>query len=256
MAFLEMDFSVQSIESHQNVWVVLPDGAEPPYKTLWLLHGGAEDCSEWVRETALERHARKYGLAVVMPTISNGFSMNMAWGGRYLDMLTQELTEAVRNLLPALSRRREDNFVAGASMGGYGAVKWAFHRPDLFCKAGSFAGALDMSDIFEKFTQGKQPGGRDFWNAFGSIQRVHTPENDLFLLARKQISAGVELPKLWGMISTEDFGYQQNLKARDALLAEGVDLCWNEGPGDHSYETWEPWIEPFFRWLTEEKGAE
>ena len=39
-----------------------------------------------------------------------------------------------------VSARREDTFVAGLSMGGYGALKWALHQPERFAAAASLSG--------------------------------------------------------------------------------------------------------------------
>lgn len=259
MALIELNFRSQTIQNHAHVQVVLPDGGlndelERPYKTLWLLHGANGDCTEWLRQTSLERYAEKYGLAVVLPTSTNGFWMDMAYGSaRYFSFLTEELVPTVRYLLPCLSAAREENFAAGASMGGYGAYKWAVNRPEMFSRAGSFAGALDMADIFYQFTQGRQPGGEDFYHAFGSLENMKETENDVLWTAEQQLKRGVELPKLWAMIGRQDFGYRQNLNARDRLQAMGADLTFLEGEGAHSYDVWDRYLEPFFQWLLREE---
>ena len=43
-----------------------------------------------------------------------------------------------------VSRMRRDTFVAGLSMGGYGAFKLAMRHPERYAAAASLSGALDM----------------------------------------------------------------------------------------------------------------
>ena len=89
---------------------------------LYLLHGLSDDDTIWLRRTSIERYVAPLGLAVVMPQVHRSFYTDEAYGGRYWTFLSEEL--------PAWSRRffrvsggREDTFVAGLSMGGYGALK-------------------------------------------------------------------------------------------------------------------------------------
>ena len=66
----------------------------------------------------------------------------MAYGKKYWTFVTEELPQLARSFFP-LSEKREDNFVAGLSMGGYGALKWAFRKPHQFSAAASCSrGAL------------------------------------------------------------------------------------------------------------------
>ena len=74
----------------------------------------------------------------------------MQHGPAYATYLEEEWIPAVRSVFPCLSTRREDNFLAGASMGGFGAFRLAMNRPDLFCKAGAFAGSIEMPTIVER----------------------------------------------------------------------------------------------------------
>ena len=120
MALLEMDFRSGALGFHEEVIVSIPDRpADRPFPVLWLFHGANQDCTEWLRSTSIDRYANSRRLAVVMPSMSNGHGQNMVHGSNYWNMIHDELPAAMRYMLPFLSCRREENFTAGASMGGY-----------------------------------------------------------------------------------------------------------------------------------------
>lgn len=64
--------------------------------------------------------------------------ISLSKGNDYWEFVSEELPIVARVLLP-LSDKREDNFVAGLSMGGYGAFKMAFWKPEFFAAAASLS---------------------------------------------------------------------------------------------------------------------
>lgn len=243
---------------HTDLNVVLPkdaelDGSDEKYKVLWLFHGANGDCNEWLYLSPIVEEAMGQRLAIVMPSIYDSFSMNMEHGYQYATYLEHELMPQVRRLYPMLSEKREDNFVAGASMGGYAAVHWAVNRPDCFCAAGAFAGALLAGKIYTRYLQGIQPGGPEFLYAFGDRERMFHSEYDLAYTAEKMIADGRPLPRLYMLCGTEDFGYELNCEARDALRRAGMDVTWRQVPGVHGFHCWNPHLPDFLRWLTEKE---
>ena len=125
MAFIELDLRSGYLNSHEEVWMILPDEKPPKdgYPVLWLFHGAHQDCSEWVRNSSVERFANERGLAVIMPTMLHSYGMDMKYGADYFSMVTRELWPELHWMFPCLSQKKEKNFVAGASMGGYIAYK-------------------------------------------------------------------------------------------------------------------------------------
>src|SRR5690606_10792303 len=103
--------------------MILPDDRqEGEYPVLWLLHGGGGNENDWVEETGIRRYADKHKIAVIMPHAGYSRYCNMYWGAKYFDYLTQELPAIARHIRPRLSQKREDNFIAGLSLGGSGAI--------------------------------------------------------------------------------------------------------------------------------------
>jgi Predicted esterase len=141
-----------------------------------------------------------------------------------------------------MSAAREDNFIAGLSMGGYGAFKFALNLPDTFCAAASLSGGLDVLNVVNDIGKDDNP----FWyNIFGS----NTDENDLFIAAEKLKKSGKPLPKLYMWCGTSDFLYQQNLKMRDHLKSLEFDLLYEESAGDHQWKYWDREIQTVLNWL-------
>ena len=249
MALVELDFRSQALNYHEEVVVTLPDN-EPdrPYPVLWLFHGANQDCTEWLRQTSIERYANKRGLAVVCPTVSDGHGMDMVHGMKYWTMLSEELPEAMHYLLPCLSEKRGENFTAGASMGGYIAYKLALNHPERYCAAGAFAGALDIVKITEEFTK-DAPQNNSFKLAFGSAEEIENTGSDIISLAGKLKAEGKQLPRLWSLVGMQDFGYEQVKGAVAKFRANGVDIDALYDMGTHSFDLWDRYVEPFFDWL-------
>ena len=121
------------------------------YRVLYLLHGLGGDRTSWIRNTRIETHVRDTNVAVVMPQVEHGFYTDMASGQSYFTFVAEELPRYLSSILP-LSSRREDTFVCGASMGGYGAFKLALTHPGRFSRAAALSGALDIQRFVSTFT--------------------------------------------------------------------------------------------------------
>jgi len=235
-----------------EISVQLPTGVDIP--TLWLLHGANSDHREWLTQTSLMRYISGRNLAVVTVSVHNGFYVNMAWGADYADFLEGEFIDAVRTLFPCLSRKREKNYLAGASMGGFGAFRLGLNRMDVFSKLGSFAGSIEMPTIIERNARGIQPGGADFTWAFGGYEQMINNKNDVVYLAR-QCQDKSMLPEMYMISGTEDFGYALCTIARDDMIAAGGKVTWVETPGEHSYDCWDPLLPGFLDWLEGKEAA-
>ena len=113
------------------------------YRTLYLLHGMNGDETTWLRKTNIERYAQEHNIAFVMPSVHNSFYTDTKVGLAFFTYLTQELPAMLAMNFP-LSDDRENTYIAGLSMGGYGAAKAALTCPELYGAFGSFSGALDI----------------------------------------------------------------------------------------------------------------
>ena len=246
MALLHIDFYSNILGRSVQAEVILPEeiASEGKLQTLYLLHGMTDDHTIWQRRTSIERYAGERHIAVVMPTTDLGFYANTHAGERYFDFISDELVHLMRRMLPRLSCRREDTFVAGLSMGGYGALRCALARPDVFAKAASLSGALDCALL----VQDPMPLGRPFcWeDVFGPAEKIPGSAHDLFHLAETTLE---NRPDIWMWCGTEDVLFPCNVRMRDHLRALGYTLSWSETPGDHTWKYWNREIQHVLEWL-------
>ena len=263
MALLHVDFFSDVLGMCAEMDVILPERTrgqigmegkrgEGKYPVLYLLHGMSDDHTIWQRRTSIERYAADYGIAVVMPSTQLGWYTDMHIGFPWFTYITQELPAICRSFFPNMSEKREDTFVAGLSMGGYGALKCALRAPETYCAAASLSGAVDVSAL----TLEKPVGERGYWeDVFGPAQAIAGSENDLFAVSERLAASGKALPKLYMWCGTEDGLYGQNVRLRDHLRAKGYDLTYEESPGDHQWKYWDEKIQTVLSWLPISKPA-
>ncbi len=251
MALLTCDFFSESLEFGTSMTVVLPQptvgqvGVDPgaddqaPPPLLYLLHGRSDDHTAWLRYTSIERYASAAGVAVVMPAVARSFYADEATGHRYWTYLSEELPEIVQRFF-RVGDRREDTFVAGLSMGGYGALKWAFTQPERFAAAASLSGAVDVAGFTKDPTRREELVTRVFGGEPG-------PGDDLYALLDKAVPAS--LPELYVSCGTEDFLHDVNLTYVEALRARGLDPVVDFRPGEHEWGFWDTDIQRVLDWL-------
>jgi putative tributyrin esterase len=245
MAMIRCDFSAETLELDTSMTVLLPQeqrGDSPP-PVLYLLHGLTDDHTAWTRLTSIERYADDKGLAVVMPQVHRSFYANETYGLRFWDFLSDELPGVVERFF-RVSTRREDTFVAGLSMGGYGAMKWALRQPELFAAAATLSGALDLAYIQEFDLR---PHMRALVARIFAGRPVGGGDDDLFHLLKTADSA--TLPALMLRCGTEDRLVEQNERFVAACAAAGVTLDADLGPGDHEWAYWDAQIRSVLDWL-------
>lgn len=153
MAFLTMHTLSQQLKMTTVINVIFPDSTKMDVplserKVLYLLHGLYDNGTGWLRRTNIEVYAEKYGLVVVMPSVDRSFYCDNVNGMNYFSYVTKELPEYMGKVF-GLSQKKEDNFIAGLSMGGYGAMRAALSYPEQYFAVGSFSGVLALEPLLQ-----------------------------------------------------------------------------------------------------------
>ncbi len=237
MAFFQFVFNSKALEEPAHVNMIIPDQCEKDIPVVYLLHGLYGDQNSWLRYTAIERYANDRGLAIVMPYAADSFYTDMYYGGNYYTFITEELPGYLGKLLP-LTKDREKTFVAGLSMGGYGAMKIAMANPTRYGACAALSAPLHLVPGLagkhnERFVR---IWGPDYATAVpGSI---HDPLATAMALEKK----GGPLPRVFQACGTDDGLYSSGLPARAFFEKSRFDYFYGEGPGGHTWDVWDHWI--------------
>ena len=234
MIYLDMNFRSEALSGNAQVSLLLPDGAEG-FKTLWLLHGLHGDHTSWMRYTSIERYAAQYGIAVVMPNAQNSWYADTAYGAKYFSFITEELPALLKKQFKGYSEKREDNVIAGLSMGGYGAMKAALTYPERYGTCISLSGSLDI-------TRKNRPYSLPMWQGnFGfsleGASELEGSDQDLFALAKRV--AKEKAPRIYAWCGTEDSLLAANDAFSAHLSALGIAHTYETSAGDHSWRYWD-----------------
>ncbi len=246
MAFIDCHFYSEVIGIASSMHVILPqtnqEHTSDKFPTLYLLHGLSDDHTMWMRRTSIERYADKYQLAVVMPAVHRSFYTDMEKGYRYGTFIAEELPRLAQAFFP-LSREREHNYIAGLSMGGYGALKMALSFPEKYSAAASLSGVTDLCALYEKYDT------EEIRHIFGPLAELKGSKHDLFALAQTLATSQQVKPSLYQCCGTEDFLYDDNVRFRDYCQQIGVALTYEEESGVHDWLYWDKQIERVLEWL-------
>lgn len=235
MAFLELRYFSNALQKHTTANVILPEVGEPPYPTLYLLHGLSDDHTAWARNTSIERYVSGLPLIVVMPDGGRGFYLDAPEGFKYATAIGTELPERIERTFPAM-RTRDGRALAGLSMGGYGALHLALANPDRFCAAASLSGAVGWGHYPTDWAE--KPYSPEFQRVLGKDYVGSTA--DIWHQAASLTAD--ERPAIHFDCGTGDFLFKHN-QAFHAFLAEkGISHEYAEYPGEHNWAYWDTHI--------------
>lgn len=234
MALFQCTFRSQVLGCNAPFNVIIPEQCKEDIPVVLLLHGHSGNQDEWLRNTPIERYAKQYQVAMVMPNGQKSWFCDMKHGEKYYTYITQELMEYVRTIFP-ITKKREKTFVAGLSMGGYGALKIALAESDRFAACGALSGAVD---IHARFALGnRHEDGVCIWGE-NYLDVIPGSVDDTYELTRRLESDGKPKPWIYQACGTEDKRLHENHLFRDFIQDRGYVYEYFEGPGKHDWFFW------------------
>ena len=263
MAFIHMNYYSNALKINTDLNIIIPTPTSDEFvnkkdtsyfekdklfQVLYLLHGTYGDYSEWCRLTSIERYAQKYKLAVIMPSCANSYYYDMFAGPQYFTFLTEELPSYLSRLFP-ISVNREDNFIAGLSMGGYGAWLAAIEKPFMYSAAANLSGDPDLTNNIQNAQNNDSA-----W-PFPAIFKNCDPnsfcesEDNLFVKLQKQLDQKSKLPRLFQSIGSEDFLFERIQKSRQRIIEMGIEVTFETHPGIHEWGYWDSHIQRVLEWF-------
>lgn len=266
MAVLEVLFKSNSLMRNVPLQVILPVDKQSspetplkqdkPYKTLYLLHGIYGSCMSWLSGSRIQRWAEEKNLAVVMPSGDNSFYVDHAESGNfYGEFIGKELVEITRKMFP-LSHKREDTFIGGFSMGGFGAMRNGLKYHENFGCIAALSGAFILEQALNMSYGGiSLPQNRAYFEScFGDLnEAIKSDKNPKTLVTMLKEKAShdktIHFPKIYMACGTEDFLIKNNREFRDFLIENGAEVTYVEGPGGHDWDFWDTYIKKVLEWL-------
>ncbi len=251
MAYLELQYLSTKITRFTTIQAFLPTDAmsgkvfEPPFKTLYFLPGFSNDATTLITYLGLRRECELKGIAVVVVNGDNAFYMDHPECLSNYSAFVKETVDMTRKLLP-LSQKREDTFIGGISMGGYGALLNGLKFNDYFSKIAALSPSADCYDLIcghpAMFPQAL------FTNVFKS--KEHYYENDTNLC---QYYANVDrnkIPELFIACGEQDDLVGKGVEDfRQKLTELKIPFVDRRGKGNHEMAYWEDQMDPLFSFL-------
>lgn len=230
--------------------VLLPPSYESDrdkkYPVLYFLHGLGENEQVLVRSGGwglIEDLRQKHQIGdflIAVPEGQASFFINSADGGdRYSDFFITEFIPYVESHFRSL-RDRKSRGVTGLSMGGYGALRFAFARPELFRSVSAQSPAL-ITETPHQIDEDLKSAGR-LGNLLGSvfgnpIAVPHWRANNPFDLARKNRTQIQGQAIYFNCGEGDEYGFAEGATKLDSqLTSEGIKHAFHLYPGGHDAE--------------------
>lgn len=264
MAVFHVNFQSESLGRTVPLCVILPTDKlyfgdmprreeDKPFKTLYLLHGIVGNHIDWLYGTRIQRYAEERDLAVVMPSGENSFYLDQPWNlAMYGEFIGREVVEFTRRSFP-LSRKREDTYIAGLSMGGFGALRNGLKYHDTFGAIISLSGAFITDEtLLIKEEKPMFPSQTEEFkhSCFGpdldaALKSDANPKVLIETLAKQNI----EFPAIYLACGRQDFLLEKNDDMAKTLEKNGVTYLYETGPGGHEWDFWDTYIKHALEWL-------
>lgn len=257
MALIDITFASASLKRWVDATVIVPlEAAGDPnavkpekFPTLYLLHGFSGNHKDWLSYSKIRTYAEEHNLAVVMPSGENCFYVDDESSDIRYGAFVKELVEFTRKLFP-LSDDRNNTFIGGLSMGGFGALRNGLYYSPLFSKVVALSGAYILDNI-----AGQNEDYRDamasygyYARVFGDLHKLKGSDKDPAACAVRAVENG-SAPEVFMACGSEDFLIKENRNMYASLQDSGIKAEFHEAPGIHNWVFWDSWIEPAIAWL-------
>lgn len=257
MVLFRGDVKCKSLQRRTSISVILPSDnihflqdteeiVPQPYKTLYLLHGlyGSDDI--FLANTSIQKFAEDHGIAIVIPCGENSFYVdNKSAHAFYGEYVGQELLDITRNIFP-LSDKREDTFIAGFSMGGYGAIRNGLKYCENFSKIGMISAALITEDIVDYTSDDNVLRSRQFYESiFGNLDEIKGSDMD----PKALIDTCNNIPDIFMACGESDFLLDKNIDFYEFLTSRNVNAEFIQPSGEHTWEFCDKYIKEFIKTL-------
>jgi S-formylglutathione hydrolase FrmB len=216
------------------------------YPVLYFLHGLGDNeqtlfkAGGWALIEDLRRQGQITDFLIVAPEGKASFYINSANGHvRYNDFFIREFIPYIESHY-SIRKERSARAISGVSMGGYGALRFAFAHPELFSSVSAQSAALITES--PKETSAAMHSGSPLDSVLGAvfgnpIDTNHWNQNSLFVLAKQNRSRLAGLSIYFDCGRDDEFGFEKGAaELHRQLQAEGIKHEYHLYPGNHGSE--------------------
>ncbi len=264
MALLNITFPSCSLRRSVSINALIPNeinfmpGQEPeyrkePFRTLYMLHGYSGDANDYLVFSNLFELCRIYDLAIIFPSGENSFYLDDEDKSElYSRYVGSELVEFTRSLFH-LSDKREDTYIGGLSMGGYGAMVNGLRYADTFSKIISFSGAfieITLADAKE-YKADEVSDEKYQRRVYGDPRKLRKSDKDPRWCMEMLRAQGKQIPDIYQCCGKDDFLIEPNRRLHEFMEEQNIPHRYEEGEGTHDWAYWQKHLEPALAWLGE-----
>lgn len=224
------------------------------YPVLYLLHGRRGDEHDWWTKTNLVQYAASRRLIIVTPGVGDSWYANSATNeqAKYEDAIVRDLVTHIDNRYRTLATWH-GRAIAGLSMGGLGAIKFALRYPEMFAFAAGFSGAFDVPRTVG-LDDATDQRIKDIRSAYGPRDSPTRQANDVFLLLERITpERRARMPYLYVATGANDPlppVMLSNPRFADALRERKFQYEYHERPGGHDWRFWDEEIKNMLERMT------
>ncbi|WP_439425497.1 alpha/beta hydrolase [Oenococcus alcoholitolerans] len=233
MKNLTFNFFSKSLNMSTTFKMILPDLISDSTKILILLHGMGDDENSWERNTLLDKYLENKSLVVVMPRVDLSYYQNFAKSA-YFDFVAFEILEQMKDVFH-LNTARKNTFVAGVSMGGYGALKIVLTFPDKFSACFALSPNTDLLESWQ------EDSSREAWFSalFKDKKTFKNSDNNLFNLIKKP-GTGLDKPFIDIECGRKDHFVHRCRSFYEQARKAGFNIVFNTYPNEkHEWSFWD-----------------
>ena len=214
------------------------------YPVLYLLHGLGDNeqslfnSGGWTLLDDLRKLHKMGDFLIAVPEGRRSFYINSADGSqRYSDFFLQEFMLRIESKYRA-EAGRTGRAISGISMGGYGALRFAFAHPEMFSAVSAQSPALitESSQQLDSAANSGSPFLGVLAPVFGKpIDAAHWNANSPFLLAKRNAVALRSISIYFNCGQDDNYGFEKGAAALERELSEEhIQHEYHAYPGDHS----------------------
>jgi len=234
----------KSLGQSMHYRILLPasyEGSTRSYPVLYLLHGLYGDYKNWTDKTSVAKYLSGVDLIVVMPDADDSWYTNSVTDRtqKYEDYLIKDLISEIESHYRTINNR-DSRWVAGLSMGGYGAIKFGLKYPKMFSVVGSFSGALTAPTTLHLEYPAFETQLENVFGPKGSPARA---DNDPYQMIKADDPKS--LPYFYLTCGTQDKLLTDNRNFVAPLPSLKITYQYHEFPGGHEWPFWDRSIRDF-----------